>query len=631
MEVQTKGIYEFGPYRLDATRRVLSRGGEPLALTSKAFETLLVLIVNRDRVLLKDELMKLVWPDSFVEEVNLAQNVSALRKALGETPGENRFIATVPGKGYQFVGQVRETTDATTEPTQARDGTPAIAPTELLVRKHFPWLFIAICAFAAIAGSVYIVGIAGKRTVGAARPRSVAVLPFRSLDNKADEEHLGMGMTDAVITKLSNLRALVVRPTSAVLRYATAAPDAATAGHELAVESLLDGKVQQAGDRIRVTVQLIRVDNGQPLWAETFDDKAADIFSMEDSISEKVAQALAVKLGGDEQKELVRHYTSNIEAYRDYVQGRYFAFQFTRGGLNQAIWQFDRAIELDPSYALAYAGLADAYTTASDWILPPRDALPKAESAARKALLFDDQLAEAHAALAHALLHEYKLHASGAEFRRALNLTPNNTSFYFAYGEYLTNTGKPDDAIAELNKALQLDPLSPEIHGMLVWPLYLKRDFDGTIAACEKTIKLYPDFWVVHWWAGAGYLMKHQLRAAFEELNKARTLNPDANGPLATLAAADAIAGKVPEAEQLLGELMNRRSKQYVSPLDIASVYHALGRKNEVFLWLNEAHVDGSEMLMVIDRDPQYDDLRGDPRFQELVRNIHAAISAEKM
>jgi DNA-binding winged helix-turn-helix (wHTH) protein/TolB-like protein/Tfp pilus assembly protein PilF len=633
MQVETKGIYEFGPYRLDATRRVLTHGEEPLPLTSKAFDTLLVLVVNRDRVLLKDELMKLVWPDSFVEEVNLAQNVSALRKVLGETPGENRFIATVPGKGYRFVGDVREPSTVVAEPATPPDALPAtVTPaTEPRARNRSPLLFIAVCAFAAIAGSVYIVGIAGKRTLGLAKPRSLAVLPFHSLDKQAGDEHLGIGMTDAVITKLTNIRALVVRPTSAVLRYADGAVDPAKAGHELAVESLLDGKVQQAGDRIRVTVQLIRVDDGQPVWAESFDDNAADIFSMEDSISEKVAQALAVKLGGDEQKELARHYTANVEAYRDYVQGRYFGFQFTAGGLNQAIWEFDRAIELDPSYALAYAGLADAYTTASDWVLPPREALPKAESAARKAILFDDRLAEGHAALAHALLHEWKLKASGEEFRRALNLNPNNTSFYFAYGEYLADTRRQDEAIAELNKALQLDPLSPEINGFIAWPQYLKHDYDGALATCMKTMKLYPEYWVVHWMAGATYLIKGQLPQAIAETQKARALNPDSMENLATLAAAYAISGDRAAANSLLSDLLNRRSTQYVSPMNMASIYHALGQTDQVFRWLSKAYEDRSEVLIVLDHDPQFDDLRNDTRFQELVRKVHADISAEKI
>lgn len=336
-----------------------------------------------------------------------------------------------------------------------------------------------------------------------------------------------------------------------------------------------------------------------------------------------------MKFQGQEQRELTR--TDNIEAYRDYIQGRYYEFQFPPGGLNQALWEFDRAIELDPSYALAYAGLADAYTTASDWVLAPREALPKAESAARKALVFDDQLAEAHAALGHALLHEWRLAASGREFQRALSLNPNNTSFYFAYGEYLTDTGKQDEAIAQMNKALQLDPLSPEINGFLAWPLYLKRDYNGALTACLKAIKLHPDYWVVHWWAGVSYLIKDQPAQALAEVQKAHALNPDSTGAIATLAAAYVRSGNRSEAERLLADLLSRRSKQYVSPLDIANAYHALGRKDETLDWLNKAYGDQSELLIVLDRDPAFDDLRDDPRFQELLSKIHRDVSADKI
>ena len=236
------------------------------------------------------------------------------------------------------------------------------------------------------------------------------------------------------------------------------------------MEALLDGNVQQAGDRIRLTVQLIRVSDGRLLWAEAFDESSGGLFAVEDAVSARVAEALALHMAGEDKKVLARHPTENAEAYRNYLRGRYSEFRFTRQGLNQAVEYFNRAIALDPGYALAYAGLADAYTTSSDWVLPPREALPKAEAAARKALSFDDGLAEAHASLAHALMHEWKLTPSGSEFRRALSLNPNDTSIYFAYAEYLSALSRQDEAVAELNKALEIDPGSTEILSMVAWP-----------------------------------------------------------------------------------------------------------------------------------------------------------------
>ena len=323
----------------------------------------------------------------------------------------------------------------------------------------------------------------GRRSVAAAPPQSLAVLPFQSLAS-GDDQYLGLGMTDAVITRLSTLRQLVVRPTSSVLRYAGAKTDPIEAGRQLGVDSVLDGKVQRAGDRIRVTVQMISVPDGRPLWAETFDENFTNVFSVEDSISQRVVDTLSLQLAGLDKKQLARNYTENLEAYQNYVKGRYEEFRFTPDGLQKAIEYFNRAIELDPGYALAYAGLADAYTTASDWVLPPREALPKAEAAARKALVFDPNLAEAHAALAHALMHQWKLDDAGKEFQRAMELNPNNTAFYFIYAEYFSALGQEDRALAELDKAIKLDPLSPEINSFYGWVYYLKRDYDKALVAC---------------------------------------------------------------------------------------------------------------------------------------------------
>lgn len=481
MAMETKELYEFGPFRLEAARRRLTRDGEVLPINSKAFETLLALIRKHERIMAKDELMQAVWPDSFVEEVNLAQNVSALRKVFGETPGENRYIATIPGRGYRFVSDVsvvqdgdseilvqRQTTTTVVVEEQADDefastnaGTmPALpaSPVGLFHSGKAIWISLALATAVAVAGwYVWRRSTAAKETP----PLSIAVLPFQALTSPGDQ-YLGLGMTDAIITRLSNIQRLNVRPTSSVLRYAGTKTDPLQAGRELGVDSVLDGKVQKSDDVIRVTVQMLDVKDGRPLWAETFDQNFTNVFSFEDSISQKVVAALPVRLAGPEKRQLARNYTDNAEAYQNYIKGRYEEFRFTPEGLNAAIGYFDRAIALDPAYALAYAGLADAYTTASEDSLSPREALPKAEAAARKAVALDDDLAEAHAALGHSLLHQWKLAEAGKEFQRALALNPNNTAFYFTYGEYLTALGQFDAAIAEVNKALRLDPLSAE-------------------------------------------------------------------------------------------------------------------------------------------------------------------------
>ncbi|MGD0629751.1 MAG: winged helix-turn-helix domain-containing protein [Terracidiphilus sp.] len=650
MSKEIKELYEFGEFRLDATRRLVSRGEQTLPLTSKAFETLLGLVRNRDRVLKKDELMSAVWPDSFVEEVNLAQSISALRKALGESPGDNRFIATIPGKGYQFVCAVREGEEASGDLVVARQTRAHIVVVEEKadefegLRPESGGALAALPApprssraqiSVALAGLVLVLclALAGAylwrhRQAGstADQPgRSLAVLPFQPLGAGADDEHLGLGMADAVITKLSNLRQLQVRPTDVAIRYADPKTDPMQAAREMGVDSVLTGKTQKSGDRIRVTVQLLRVRDGRPLWAQSFDEKYSGIFSVEDSISEKVVQALAVNLASQDKLRLERHYTENIDAYRNYLEGRYEEFAFTRDGMNKAIEYFNDAIADDPSYALAYAGLADAYTTEADWLLAPSEALPKAEAAARKALAFDDNLAEGHAALAHALLHEWRLAESNKEFHTALLLNPGSVSTYFAYGEYLASIGQPDEAIAAGKKALAIDPLSPEINSFMAWDYYLRRDYDGCLATSKKAMQMFPDFWVPHMTAGMCYSIKSQFPEAIDEYKKALAMNPDATYAQAGVGICLAKSGDRTGALKAIEQLKAMSGQSYVSPAYIGLVYQALGDTDAEFAWYAKAYDDRAEWLLWLTVDPVYDSQRNDPRFLALVRRVGVA------
>lgn len=624
MVKNTEAFYEFGPFQADTIRRLLLRDGQPVPLTSKAFDTLLVLIRNRDRVLEKEELMKAIWPNSFVEEANLAQHVSALRKALGEAPGEHRYIATIPGRGYRFVGSVQggaetngqEVVEAAREaearvrPAPARSGTRRIAA-----------ISIGILAITAALASAWLWRERTKRRE-AGRTQSLAVLPFRQLTPMPGNEYLGIGLADAVITRLSNIRELTVRPTSSVLKYASSQADPRSIGRELQVDTVLDGKVQKAGNNIRITLQLIGVDDGRSLWAEAFDESNTGIFAIEDSASARVAETLAIRLGTEEKRQLARGRTRNVEAYRNYLQGRYASFRFTTEGLDQAIEYFNRAIALDPSYALAYAGLADAYTTASDWVLPPHEALAKAEAAARKALQFDDGLAEAHASLGHALMHQGQLAAAGKEFDRALSQNPNDTSIYFAYSEYLSATGQEDESIAELKKALEINPLSSEIMAMMGWPLELKHDYKRALEFEYQAIKVDPQFWMPHMMAGYGWDALGQSSRAIAEFENARALNPDSTINLAGLAAAWVQSGKRGEALKILADLQARRARQYVSPMDIAVVYAALGEKDQAFQWLDRAWEDGSEILLFLRQYPPLESLHSDARFGPLLHRV---------
>jgi DNA-binding winged helix-turn-helix (wHTH) protein/TolB-like protein/Tfp pilus assembly protein PilF len=640
MSLQTRELYEFGDFRLDGVRRLVTRGEEPVRLHSRAFDTLLILVRNRNRVVAKDELMQILWPDTFVEEVNLAQNISALRKALGETPGENRFIATIPGKGYQFVCEVRETGGSGDEVVVARHSRAQLiveetavggedrgellqlpAPRSSLLSGWVVWGVLAVVLGVGAAGGYWI---EHRRAVEGtqATAHSIAVLPFQPLVAGTDDEHLGLGMADAVITKLSNIRQLPVRPTDVVIRYSEPGVDPLRAAREMGVDTVLTGKLQKSGDRVRVTVQLVRVNDGRALWAETFEDKYTGIFGVEDSISEKVAQALAINVAGREKLQIERHYTEDIDAYRNYLKGRYEEFTFTPDGMYKAIEYFNHAIAEDPGYALAYAGLADAYTTESDWLLPPREALPKADAAARKALAFDDRLAEAHGALAHALLHEWKLAESDREFHTALALDPSYVSTYFAYGEYLASIGHADQAVAIMKKALTLDPLSPEINSFLAWDYYLERDYQGCLEQSHKAMQMFPDFWVPHMAAGMCYYSESQFQQAAEEYQKALGMNPESTFSQAGVGMCLAKQGKRAAALEALDRLQAMKNQTYVSPVYVALVYLALGDRDAEFRWLEKGYDDRAEWLLWLTVDPLFDAEHGDPRFEELVRKV---------
>ncbi|MBV9158558.1 MAG: protein kinase [Acidobacteriaceae bacterium] len=486
-------------------------------------------------------------------------------------------------------------------------------------------LLIAGAAIVGALGTVVFTRVSvwnGKSGGDRLTPKTLAVLPFHSLGSRANSDYLGLGLADAVITRLSNISELAVRPTSSVLNYANSEPDLRVAGRNLRVDAIVEGSVQETGDRLRLTVQLVRVSDGSSLWAETFNENTADLFTIEDSISQEIVQKLALRLAVKEREELGRRPTVDAEAYRDYLQGRYSEFRFTRQGLDQAIKYFNQAIARDSKYALAYAGLADAYTTASDWVLRPREGLPKAESASRRALELDDNLAEAHASLAHALMHEWRLTESGAEFRRALSSNPNNTSIFFAYSEYLSALGREDDAVAQLHKALEIDPQSVEITSFIGWPLYLKQDYQSALAAEDRAIRMDPNFWTARMMRA--YILRGLGRypEAIAEFQKALDLNPDSSITLSGLGAAYADAGQRQEAVRVLARLKSKSVQQYVSPMDIGFVEAALGNRDEAIEEFREGYKDGSEMLLFSQVYGRFYAIGKDPRFQQLVRQV---------
>jgi TolB-like protein/Tfp pilus assembly protein PilF len=585
MSAPQQNQYEFGPFRLDALRSLLLREGAHVPLSPKAFETLLVLVRNRGRVIKKEELIKCIWPDSFVEEGNLTQNIFVLRKALGEGPNDHRYIVTVPGHGYRFVAPVREA------------GKMAVAE----------WA-------SPPAG-----------TEGVERVASIAVLPFKNLgDDNGEDKYLGLGLADALITRLSSLNQIAVRSTTAVLKYADNRHSPREAGEELGVDTVLAGHLQKSGERIRVTVQLVALRDGKTLWAEKFDEKFTDVFSVQDSISEQVARALTLKLTAEEQRLLTKRYTQNTEAFQAFIRGRYFWNKRTAEGLKKGIEFAQQAINLDPTYALAYVGLADSYNLlAGHGGLPPKETFPKAKAAAMRALEIDDTLAEAYASLAFVSYRfDWDWTTAEKHFRRAVELKPSYPTAYHWYGESIVALGRFEESIVELQKAQELDPLSIPINTDLGQSYYFARQYERSAEQLLKTLEMDADFVRARVLCGAVYEQVGQHDAAIEIMRGAVALSDNNPLPLSGLGHAYALAARTREAQQILDQLLQLSKERYVSPYNIAVIYTGLKQSGPALDMLEQACDYRDVWLVWLKVNPRFDSLRAEPRFNEVMRRV---------
>jgi TolB-like protein/DNA-binding winged helix-turn-helix (wHTH) protein/Flp pilus assembly protein TadD len=636
-------FYEFGPYRIDAVNHLLLRGSEPVPLKPKVFDTLLVLVEHRGRVVDKNELMGRLWPDTAVEESNLTQNIYLLRKVLGEEPHGAPYIETMPKRGYRFVAGVREVEDEPAEfaPAERARGEAAVeagdpqereaeggvaevapaAPGSRAVPRRAV-VAVSVAAVVLAASLVYAWVSRAPGSVAGASVRSMAVLPFRPLSPNADDEALGFGMADTLITRLSSVRRLVVRPTSAVRRYNSPGQDPAAAGRELQVDAVLEGSLQRAGDRVRVTLRLVRVSDGSALWAEKFDERADDFLAVQDRIAEEVARALVPRMTGEERERVAQRYTDDQEAYRLYILGLYHSGKQTPEDLAIAVEYFNKSIEKDPGYALAYSGLAVCYLTIiADSVVPKAEAIPKAKQAVQTALQLDDTLAEAHVALGRIKAY-YDWDWAGAEreLQRAIELSPNSAAAHGEYANYLVTLGRSDQALVEARQARELDPLSRVTHYYVAWALISARRYDEAIEECQHVVDTVSE---AHDWIGRAYLGKGMHEDAVAEFEKRLSLSRD--GALITkanLGYAYGASGRRGQAEKILAEFKELSERRQISPYFLAVVYAGLGEKDQAFAGLDAAYRDHSRLLSGLKPNPVWDGLRSDPRFADLQRRI---------
>lgn len=595
MKAEALISFEFGPFRLDLAERLLLREGKAVPLAPKMIETLMILVENGGRIVEKDELMKRLWPDSFVEESSLAQNIFQLRKALESGTSGRQYIETIPKRGYRFAADVRE----------VRGNSAAISSPYVAGERT--------------SGEGYEMGIAVK---------SLAVLPFKPLGEERADESLGLGMADATIIKLGGLRNLVVVPTSVVFKYSGRKNDPLVLGRKLGVDAVLEGTVQRAGERVRVTVQLIALEDGKTLWSGKFDEHFTDIFALQDSISEQVAGALALRITGDERRHIRKRYTENTEAYQEYLIGLFFWNKRSNEGLKKAVEYFRQALDKDPNYAMAYAALADAYFLIAYREYDPlrrNEGYGKSRSAALRALELDPFLAEADTALATVKV-KYDRDINGAErsFKRAIAINPNSAVAHLRYTYFLAAMGRLDEALQKVKRAQEFDPLSPETNSCFANFLYFARDYDEAIRYCRKALVVEPDFLDALLWLGLSYQQKKMFEEAAAQFLKAKDAHGDTMEPAELLGHVFAVTGRAEEARTVLSELHSSAQQNSVRPYNVALIHAALGETEQAFEWMGRAYINWTERLRMLRFDPRMDQLREDSRFAAIIQRSAA-------
>ena len=628
--LETKHFYEFGPFRLDPTEHLLLRNNQPVPLAPKAFETLLVLVENSGRLLTKDELMKRLWPETFVEDVNLAQNISAIRHALDDKNGGRPYIETVPKHGYRFSGEARRVT-AEAPPT---DLVAVAEPTA----GAAPW-WKRLRSTLALAAAGLIIALLGLN-VGRLRERvlainasphiqSLAVLPLENLSRDPEQEYFADGMTDELITDLAKIRALRVISRNSVMQYKGKRKSMPQIARELNVDAVVEGTVQRFGDRVRIRVQLIEGPKDRHIWAETYERPLRDVLALQDEVAIAITKEVKVKLLPAENSRLASAPTISSEGYELYLKGRYFWNKRDPESLRKALDYFHRAAEKDPGYAPAQAGLADTYSllgTAAFDALPAAEGMEKARVAAKRALSIDDGLAEAHASLGFVTYrYDWDWTAAEHEFKRAIALNPNYGTAHRWYSDFLSDLGRRNESLSEAQVALALDPLSLIDNENLARVHYFAREFDEAEEGSKKTLEMNPNFPIAHMRLGRAYAAKGMYREAVHEFEESSRSMENRSLAIASIGNALARSGDRSGAIRALDELAALSKQRRVAAICFALVYAGLGENDQTMVWLEKAYKERSDFLIILRVDPVFDGLRADRRFQDLLRRIGLA------
>src|SRR5437879_1464834 len=593
MAQAAKHLYEFGPFRIDPSEGLLLRDEQPIPLAPKAFEALLLLVESSGHLIEKGVLMQKLWPDSFVEEANLSKYIFTLRQALSDGEDGQKYIETVPKRGYRFVASVQKLAAESVEQ----------APAEMLscegeeaktVTSTTRWRIALVSAVVAATAMVLLVWLdpgewRARLFGGPARPvRTIAVLPLQNLSGDTAQDYLADGMTEALTTDLARMESLQVISRTSAIQYKAAKKSLPVIARELNADAVVEGSVQRSGDRVRVTAQLVRASDDRHLWANTFERDFPDVLALQDEVASAIAKQVESRLGGPRPAPPPNVQAVNIEAYENYLRANYY---FDNFDLQKSIEYYHQAIKLDPNYAPAYAHMAEAYSFLAFFgAVSPSEGWGKVKEAASLAVQKDERLPEGHGALALAKLH-YDWDFAGAEqeFKRALELNPSNADIRHDYAHYLMAMGRVAESMDESKRAVALDPIGSTLTSCLCWHSFAARQYDDAVRLASQFLASEPDNAWEHTILGWTYEQKRLPGDAISQLQNAVDETHSRSFFLAALGHAYAAAGRRSDADHVLQTLFTRAKGSYVSAFDVATIYAGLGEKDKAFIWLDKA------------------------------------------
>ena len=606
--------YRFGDFVVDLKGWQLVHSGQVVHIEPTVLKLLVFLIENRDRLVVKRELLDTVWGKTVVSESALTKAIARLRKALGDDPSRPKYIETVHALGYRFVAEVHD-----------------IKP--VIEKKPF-WATARRGAFATMffAGAVVIViWLLGSelsdlwtRIAGTEEPQqvtSLAVLPLDNLSGDPEQDYFVEGLHEQLVTDLSKISGLRVISRQSTMRYKTSNKLAPEIAQELSVDVLVEGSVLQIGDRVRVSAQLIHGHTDEHMWAETYDRDLRDVFVLLSEVARTISGEIEITLMPQEEDRLANASPVNPKANEAYLRGRYFLNRFTQEGFKKSLEYFGQAVDIDPGFALGWAGLAGAHVTLAYFgDEPPSEALMQARVSALKALELDSQLFAAYAALGWVKLFTWDWPGAGEAFEEALRLNPNDAMTYHGYADYLTLTGRPEEGLAQVKRGRSIDPLSPASTLPVLFHLYMMRRYDEAVAEAQELLKVDPDYPVawpltkIYWQMGLFEDALHEYRKTLSRWNDTELLEALERG--------NAESGHLGAMRAVAEEMVARSKVGHVDAFKIAATYAQAGEVDHAFEWLEKAVDQGSLELVYLGIRPEFDPLRGDPRYSTLLQRL---------